>query len=301
MIEPLIVASSPEHTNNGQPSGPHPSSPGFTNPASSRYAPSEGPLPLPRGDRPQSRVRPPWTGVGKRIESAVRKALYDFELVEGVERVTVALSGGKDSLCLLLMLHAISGRGFGKFELAAAHVGGEFSCGAGVNLEFLEGVCRELGVPLFVRESSQKLETLECYSCSRERRRLLFEMAKEWGARHVAFGHHRDDSAETLMLNLLHKGEFAANLPKVEMEDYGVVVIRPLIYCAEEEIRAFARIAGFARITCQCPVGAKSARRRVKDWLKMAEELFPNAGANLARAGLLYGSDKASRKGLAAE
>lgn len=240
-------------------------------------------------------ARPPWSGVGKRLESTFRKALYDFEMLEGVDKVAVALSGGKDSMTLLSLLCAISGRGFPDLELFAIHVGGEFSCGAGVNGKLIEAICRDLGVTYIYRESTQKLETLECYRCSRERRRLIFDAAKEVGADRVAFGHHRDDSVETLLMNLLHKGEFAANLAKIEMIKYGVTIIRPLIYVEEADIITFAKQHGFARIMCQCPVGQNSMRKKVRSLLDEMEELYPNARANLASAAILYGSDKASK------
>jgi tRNA(Ile)-lysidine synthetase-like protein len=240
-------------------------------------------------------ARPPWSGLGKKLESGCRKALFDFKMLEGVDKLAIALSGGKDSLTLLYLLHAISGRGFQNYEIHAIHVGGEFSCGAGVQENFLKGICRELNVSLHIRQSTQKRETLECYSCSRERRRLIFEAAKEAGAETIAFGHHRDDSAQTLLMNLLHKGEFAANLPKLKMHDYGVTLIRPLIYISEQEVRTFAKQQGFARITCQCPVGQKSMRKKVDQLLDELEEIFPNARANIAHAGLLYGSHKAEQ------
>ncbi len=240
-------------------------------------------------------ARPPWTALGKELESALRKALFDFSLLDkATEKVAVALSGGKDSLALLYLLHAIRGRGFPHFEMHAIHVGGEFSCGAGIDEGFLGGICRELGVNFIRCESTQKREDLECYRCSRERRKLIFNAAKSVGATTVAFGHHRDDSAQTLLLNLLHKAEFAANLPKVHMRDYGVTIIRPLIYIAEESIRQFARQYNFARITCQCPVGQNSKRKVVDQLLKEIEVHFPHVRSNLARAGLLYGSDKAA-------
>lgn len=239
---------------------------------------------------------PPWTGLGKRIESTVRKALFDFHMVEGVNKIAIALSGGKDSLALLFMLKAISGRGFQPFEIHAIHVNGVFSCGAGVDLKYLKGICDRLEVNFVSKESHQKLETLECYSCSRERRRLLFDAAKELGITTIAFGHHRDDHAQTLLMNLLHKGEFAGNLPKITMHDYGVTIIRPLIYVAENDIRTFAEQNGFKSIMCRCPVGQNSMRRRVDELLSEIEALFPEARSNIASAGLIYGSDKASRK-----
>lgn len=238
--------------------------------------------------------QPPWTGLGKRLESMVRKALYDFEMVDG-SPIAVALSGGKDSLTLLFMLHAIKGRGFPHFDLHAIHVNGEFSCGAGVNVDYLKGICEQLQVNFMVRESTQKLETLECYSCSRERRSMLFDAAKSVGATTIAFGHHRDDSAQTLLMNLLHKAEFAGNLPNLKMHEYGVKIIRPLIYVGEVDIRRFAEQQNFLRIMCRCPVGQDSMRRKVDQLLNEIETLYPNARENIARAGLLYGSNKASK------
>lgn len=241
-------------------------------------------------------VCPPWSGLGKKIESTIRKALYDYAMLDGVESLAVALSGGKDSLTLLYMLKAIAGRGFFPFELHAIHVGGEFSCGAGVNQAYLRAICESLGVNFIVCQSQQKLETLECYSCSRERRRLLFEAAKKIGAKAVAFGHHSDDNAQTILMNLLHKAEFAGNLPKLHMYDYGMTILRPLIYTSEQDIRTFAKQHNFLRVTCQCPVGQNSMRRQVDELLSEIEHLFPNARENIAQAGLHYGSDKAAHK-----
>ncbi|MCF7806833.1 MAG: tRNA 2-thiocytidine biosynthesis protein TtcA [Simkaniaceae bacterium] len=236
---------------------------------------------------------PPWTKLGKKLESLTRKAIYDFDLFEGHTKIAVALSGGKDSLTLLYLLKALSERGFDKLDITAIHVAGEYSCGSSLSLQFLKPICEELGVDLVVCESTQTLETLECYSCSRERRSLLFQAAKERNITHIAFGHHREDSIETLLLNLLHKAEFAANLAKVEMIHYGITIIRPLIYIAEDDILAFAKQYGFNRITCQCPVGQTSRRKDVKKLIQLLEKTFPNARSNLARAAHVYGSDKA--------
>lgn len=238
---------------------------------------------------------PPWTGVGRKIESATRKALYEYLMVEGQDQIAIALSGGKDSLTLLFMLHAISGRGFPPFKIHAIHVDGEFSCGSGVNNDYLKGICEKMGVNFIACTSTQKLETLECYSCSRERRSLIFNAAKSVGAKTIAFGHHRDDNVETLLMNLLHKGEFAGNLAKLKMHDYGVTLIRPLIYVKEHEIVEFAKLEGFIRAMCRCPVGQNSMRKKAGDLLDEMELLFPNARENIARAIHLYGSNKAMK------
>lgn len=237
---------------------------------------------------------PPWTALGRKLESMMRKALYDFKMLDESDTLAIALSGGKDSLTLLFLLKAVLGRGFPASKLVAIHVSGEFSCGAGVNENYLKAICDALEVPFIVRESTQTLDKLECYSCSRERRRLLFDAAKNAGATTIAFGHHRDDHAQTLLMNLLHKAEFAGNLPKIFMQEYGVTIIRPLIYIAEQDIRTFATQEGFARISCRCPVGQNSMRKKADQLLSEIAELFPNARENIAKAGLLYGSQKAA-------
>jgi tRNA(Ile)-lysidine synthase TilS/MesJ len=241
-------------------------------------------------------AQPPWTGLGKRLESIVRKALFDFKMLEGVNKIGIALSGGKDSLTLLFLLKAISGRGFPQLDIHAIYIHGAYSCGAGIPIDYLSQICEKLGVHFHHREAKQKLESLECYGCSRERRGLLFEAVKSVGADTLAFGHHRDDHAQTVMMNLLLKGEFAGNLPKIRMQEYGVTILRPLIYVSEEDIRRFARQYGFMRITCRCPVGQNSMRKQVDRLISELEAAYPNARENIARAGLLYGSDKASRK-----
>lgn len=239
---------------------------------------------------------PPWKKLGRLLESQCRKALYEFQMVQNTSQIAVALSGGKDSLTLLFLLHAISGKGFDKFKITAIHVGGEFSCGASLQENYLRSICESLEIEFISAISNRKREELECYSCSRERRKLIFDAAKRLDIEVIAFGHHRDDSAQTVLMNLLHKGEFAALLPKIKMEDYGVTIIRPLIYVSEADIKNFAKDYGFARVTCQCPVGQDSMRKKVDRLLDELEELFPNARANVANGGLLYGSEKARRK-----
>jgi len=236
---------------------------------------------------------PPFTGLGKRLESMVRKAIFDFKMISTDEPIAVALSGGKDSLALLFLLHAIRGKGMPNFPLLAIHVSGEYSCGAGVDASFLKGICRKLDIPLIIKPSSIEKDNLECYSCSRERRSILFNTAKENGCFKIAFGHHRDDSNQTLLMNLLHKGEFAANLPNLFMHEYQVHILRPLIYIAEDQIIEFAKHYNFLRFSCQCPVGQDSLRKKTKKIIEELEAIFPNTSSNLFQASLNYGSKKA--------
>ena len=237
---------------------------------------------------------PPWTGLGRRLESATRKAIYDFQLLNGVSRLALAISGGKDSLTMLLLLHAISGRGVPPFEIVCLHVGGDYSCGASIGGSFLADFCAQLHVPLIGQPMPALARKLECYSCSRSRRKLLFEMAHSEGCSTIAFGHHRDDNAQTTLMNLLHKGEFSGLLPKITLHKYESTIIRPLIYLEEKDIKTFSVQCGFARISCRCPAGQHSLRKKTDLLLDILAEVYPNARGNVAHASLVYGSQKAT-------
>ncbi len=240
-------------------------------------------------------AQPPWTQNGKQLESLCRKALYEFKMLENMDSLGIALSGGKDSLTLLYLLHAINGRGFTKVKLHAFHVEGAFSCGAGVDASFLNAICKKLDIAFTSISIDQNKDSLNCYSCSRKRRSLIFDEAKKNHITSIAFGHHRDDLIQTLLLNLFHKAEFAANLAKIDMLDYGVTILRPLVYIPETLIFSFARQFGYLRSFCQCPIGQDSMRKKVNSLISEIEKYFPHVRSNLALAAKEYGSNKAQK------
>lgn len=238
-------------------------------------------------------LKPPFTKTGKKIESMCRKAIFDFHLLDGQKKIGVALSGGKDSLTMLIMLNAINGKGFESFDLHAFCVSGSFSCGASLHQNYLKTVCKQLNIPLHIAQTNQEKQPLDCYVCARKRRKLLFEMAKNEGISTLAFGHHRDDLIQTLLMNLFHKGEFSTMLARIEMKKINMTLIRPLIYVQEELIKSFAKQMGFLRITCQCEKGQHSYRKKTDLLIQEIEELYPNIRQNLLHSALKYGSNKA--------
>ncbi|WP_201456922.1 tRNA 2-thiocytidine biosynthesis TtcA family protein [Chlamydia sp. 17-3921] len=239
-------------------------------------------------------LQPPWMKTGKRIESLIRKALYTYSMLENHRKIVVALSGGKDSLSLLIMLKAISGRGFPKIDIHAVNIGGRYSCGTEVSKTYLMQICDRLQIPFVSLVSPYAPEIPECYSCSQVRRRLLFQEAKNCGATAIAFGHHRDDLVQTTLMNLLHKAEFAGMLPVLDMIHFGVTILRPLIFVPEFLIKKFSKENGFARVTCRCPV--ISLRSKAEQSLKILEEIFPLTRHNIALAVHQNGSFKSQKK-----
>ena len=95
--------------------------------------------------------------------------------------------------------------------------------------------------------------TLDCALCSRVRRGVLYRVARELGCTKVALGHHRDDLIETLLLNLFFNGRIKSMSPKLRADDGVNVVIRPLCYVPEEDLRAYAGLRAFPIVCCNCP------------------------------------------------
>jgi tRNA 2-thiocytidine biosynthesis protein TtcA len=237
---------------------------------------------------------PPWPKIGKKLESLCRKALHDFSMIEKSHKsMCVALSGGKDSLTMLSLLAAIAKRGSQSFQLHAIHVEDAFNSSKKTH-KFLQKFCKELQIPLtIVSFPKVSLESLNCYSCSRLRRKVIFETAKELNIPFIAFGHHRDDNIQTLLLNLFHQAEFAAMLPLLPMIHYQVTILRPLIYASEADIMFFAKYYHFLPSTCSCRKGKSTKRKSVEKLLCAIEKEFPHVRNNLALSTQKYGSRKA--------
>ena len=124
-----------------------------------------------------------------------------------------------------------------------------------------------------------------CSLCSRLRRGVIYRTAKELGANKIALGHHRDDIVETLFLNLFFGAKMKAMPPKLATNDRQNIVIRPLAYCAEKDVAAYARQMGFPIIPCDlCGSQENLQRQKVKEMLHAWELEQPGRVNNIFRA-----------------
>merc|ERR1712048_58273 len=124
-----------------------------------------------------------------------------------------------------------------------------------------------------------------CSMCSRLRRGILYNCASDLGATKIALGHHRDDLIETLLLNIFYSGRLKAMAPKVHSADGRNTVIRPLAYCAEEDIEEYARLKGFPIVPCNlCGSQDGMKRQEVKDILSKLNKANPQVKSNLLAA-----------------
>lgn len=223
----------------------------------------------------------PFIKLQTHLRRLVGQAIADYNMIEAGDRVMVCLSGGKDSYTLLDILLNLQQRAPIDFEILAVNLDQKQP---GFPVDVLPAYLESLGVTYRIVEQDTysvvkrvipEGKTM-CSLCSRLRRAVLYRVAEEEGATKIALGHHRDDIVETLFLNMFHAGQLKAMPPKLLSDDGQQVVIRPLAYCAESDIAAYAELRNFPIIPCNlCGSQANLQRSQVKQMLQAWEAEHP--------------------------
>jgi tRNA 2-thiocytidine biosynthesis protein TtcA len=229
----------------------------------------------------QGRERYEFNKLQKRLRRLTGQAIVDYNMIEEGDKVMVCLSGGKDSYTMLDILMSLQKTAPIRFDLVAVNMDQKQP---GFPEEVLPNYLSKLGIEYHIIEkdtySVVKRVVPEgkttCGLCSRLRRGTLYGFADEIGATKIALGHHRDDIIETLFLNLFYGGKLKAMPPKLLADDKRNIVIRPLAYCAENDIETFAKLKGFPIIPCNlCGSQENLQRQAIKDMLQQWEKQFP--------------------------
>lgn len=210
------------------------------------------------------------------LNKSITKADKRFRLLEEGDRILVAVSGGKDSLSLLDLLQRRQTTSRVHYALVAGHVRSDAHCGRAVALPWLEAWCAEHTIPLALADMAvaDQLETTDksaCFVCSWHRRKALFELAHALGCNKIALGHHGDDMAETVLLNLLYASRIEGLAGKAEFFEGELGLIRPLLLIEERDLADFAQASGFPIEGEPCPAGLDSQRAQVKRMLRELE------------------------------
>lgn len=215
------------------------------------------------------------------------KAIYDYGLIEAGDRILVGVSGGKDSLALLEVLALRARDPKQNYTVIAAHIAVE-NVAYEVDYRYVEDFCKKLGVGFVYRtiqttvaEGSDKPV---CFVCSWNRRKTLFEIAKELGCNKLALGHHRDDAVESLLMSMMFNGTIASMPPKLDMFDHTFTLIRPFIYLTNEETRQYATYRDFKKQKKNCPYEQSTKRNAVAGIIRQMETLSPHVKGNLFAA-----------------
>ena len=239
-------------------------------------------------DNRKSRVE--FNKLRKRLRRNVSKAIADYNMVEDGDRIMVCLSGGKDSYAMLDILCNLQKTALVNFELIAVNLDQKQP---GFPGHVLPEYLTSIDVPFHILEkdtySVVKAKTPEgkttCGLCSRLRRGTLYAFAEQAGASKIALGHHRDDIVETLFLNMFYGSKLKAMPPKLRSDDKRNVVIRPLAYCREDDLAAYAGHKQFPVIPCNlCGSQENLQRQNIKAMLKEWDRQFPGRVENIFSA-----------------
>jgi tRNA 2-thiocytidine biosynthesis protein TtcA len=223
----------------------------------------------------------PTMDLERRLLRDMGRAIGHHRLIEDGDRILVAMSGGKDSYGLLVLLRDLQARAPVAFDLIAVHLDqGQ----PGYDGAPLEAWLAAEGVPYkILHENTYDIvvdkipeRKTYCSLCSRLRRGILYRAAGDLGCNKIALGHHREDALETLLLNLFFGGKLASMPPRLTTDDGRFVVIRPLAYAAEADLAALAEARGFPILPCKlCGSQDEAQRKHMKALLADLERKHP--------------------------
>ena len=238
---------------------------------------------------PTSEERPA-DALRRGLARAMTRTIARYRLIEPGDRVMVAVSGGKDSYTLLDLLAEARRRAPFGFELIAVHLD---QAQPGYDGRPLAAWLAASGIPHEIVREDTYSEVIArtpagkayCTVCSRLRRGILYTTAARLGCAKIALGHHRDDALETLLMNLFYAGKLQAMPAGYTTDDGRFQVIRPLIECAEDEIAAHARHAGYPILPCNlCGSQSGLQREAMAALLRDLERKIPNVRAVMLNA-----------------
>ncbi len=226
----------------------------------------------------------------KRLCRNVGEAIADFNMIEPGDSVMVCLSGGADSFTMLDILLHLQAHAPIKFELIAVNLDQKQpGFPEHVLPEYLESL--GVGYKIVERDTYNIVKNIipegktTCGLCSRLRRGILYTTAKELGATKIALGHHMNDMVETLFLNMFYGARMKSMPAKLMTDDQQNIVIRPLAYCLERDIKHFAVAMDFPIIPCNlCGAQENLQRQSVKAMLAQWEKQQPGRTLNIFKS-----------------
>lgn len=217
----------------------------------------------------------------QQLLSFARRAVDDYQMIQEGDKIAVGISGGKDSLALLYALSGLRRFYPNHFELEAITVDLGFE---DFDLSGIQKLCDELNVNYTVVKSDighiifeDRKEKNPCSLCAKMRKGAFNEKAKELGCNKLAYGHHRDDLVETMLLSLIFEGHFYSFSPVTYLDRMDITLIRPLLYVQEADIIGFQNKYDLPVAKNPCPADGVTKREYAKNLAKQLNKDHPGA------------------------
>lgn len=197
-------------------------------------------------------------------------------MIQESDKIAIGVSGGKDSLALLVLMASLRRFFPIKFDIVA------ITCLMGLDdpdYSDVRRLCEKLDVEYIIEPTQiaqivfeERKEANPCSLCANMRRGALHSAAKKYGCNKIAFGHHKDDVLETFLMSTLYEGRIHTFSPVTYLDRTDITLIRPMIYIEEKDIVTFANSYPLTPVHKTCRVDGHTNRENMKSLIKQLQQ-----------------------------
>ena len=215
----------------------------------------------------------------QKLVGLVRRCVEDYNMIDAGDRIGVGVSGGKDSLALLVLLAALREYNHKPFTVEAITI----DLGLGMDYSEIQKLCDDLHVPFHLIKTEiapiifdYRKEKNPCSMCSKMRRGALNQALLDLGLNKLALGHHYDDAVETFVMSLIYEGRISCFQPVTDLDRTGIIQIRPMLYIHEKTVDSFATRQGLPVLKNRCPIDKETKREEIKQLIYTLSATYPD-------------------------
>lgn len=213
-----------------------------------------------------------------KLTGLLRRCVDDYDMISEGDKIAVGVSGGKDSLVLLVLLAELRKYFNKSFDLAAITI----DMGLDMDYSAVQQLCDQLDVPYHIVHTQiapiifdYRKEKNPCSMCSKMRRGALNQAILDLGYRKLALGHHYDDAVETFVMSLIYEGRISCFQPVTDLDRTGIIQIRPMLYIHEKTVDNFALRQELPVVENRCPVDKETKREEIKQLVYDLSKTYP--------------------------
>lgn len=224
----------------------------------------------------------------RKLLSLTRQAIEEYKMIEEGDKIAIGLSGGKDSVTLLIALATLQKFYPKKFSLMGITCDVGFE---GMDFSPIAKLCADLEVPYEIVHTqiaeivfTNHKEERPCSLCAKMRKGAMYNRLQELGFNKIAYAHNKDDFLETALMTLIYEGRFYAFPPVTELTKSGITVLRPMMYVPEKSVEGFVQAENLPVVRNVCPVDGRTRRAYAKELLEKINHDTPGAKEHIMHA-----------------